>query len=74
MTRPPPTNRFASAPLRFHVQSGRVRLAASAWGDPAHPVVVLVHGYPDNSDVWHGVAHALAARFHVIAYDVRGAG
>jgi pimeloyl-ACP methyl ester carboxylesterase len=51
-----------------------VRLAATAWGDPAHPVVVLVHGYPDNSHVWHGVAQALAGRFRVVAYDVRGAG
>lgn len=59
---------------RFHVQSGTVRLAATAWGDPARPVVVLVHGYPDNSYVWQGVAQALADRFHVIAYDVRGAG
>ena len=59
---------------QFHVQSGTVRLAATAWGDPAKPVVVLVHGYPDNSHVWHGVAEALADRFHVIAYDVRGAG
>jgi len=77
MTLPPPDRSASSlpgAPLRFHIQSGRVRLTASAWGDPAHPVVVLVHGYPDNSEVWHGVAQALAARFHVIAYDVRGAG
>lgn len=62
------------APRSFTVQSGAVRLAATAWGDPSHPVVVLVHGYPDNSHVWHGVARALAERFHVVAYDVRGAG
>ncbi|UBM12273.1 alpha/beta fold hydrolase [Cupriavidus metallidurans] len=65
---PPP------APTHFAVQSGPVRLAATAWGDPGHPVVVLVHGYPDNSHVWHGVAQALAGRFRVVAYDVRGAG
>ena len=47
---------------RFHVQSGTVRLAATAWGDPARPVVVLVHGYPDNSHVWQGVAEAPAPR------------
>jgi len=62
------------APTHFAVQSGPVRLAATAWGDPAQPVVVLVHGYPDNSHVWHGVAQALAGRFRVVAYDVRGAG
>lgn len=77
MNLPPPfsaSSPAARAPLHFSIQSGRVRLAATAWGDPAQPVVVLVHGYPDNSEVWHGVAQALAGRFHVIAYDVRGAG
>lgn len=33
-----------------------------------------MHGYPDNSDVWRGVVERLADRFHVVAYDVRGAG
>lgn len=68
-----PTASTAS-PLHFHINAGSVRLAAKAWGDPSRPVVVLVHGYPDNSHVWHGVARQLAERFHVIAYDVRGAG
>jgi len=36
--------------------------------------VVLVHGYPDNSSVWDRVAESLAARFHVVTYDVRGHG
>ncbi len=64
----------AVSPIHFAVHAGPVRLAATAWGDPAHPVIVLVHGYPDNSHVWDGVAQALADRFHVVAYDVRGAG
>jgi len=37
--------------------------------------VVLVHGFPDTSAVWAPVAQLLAASgFHVVAYDVRGAG
>ena len=40
----------------------------------AAPTVVLVHGYPDTHAVWDGVADALSDRFHVVAYDVRGAG
>lgn len=56
------------------VQSGSVSLAAKTWGDPAHPTVVLVHGYPDNSEVWHEMAPLLARDYYVIAYDVRGAG
>jgi pimeloyl-ACP methyl ester carboxylesterase len=36
--------------------------------------VVLLHGYPDTKEMWLGVIDTLADRFHVIAYDVRGAG
>lgn len=43
-------------------------------GDPARPTVLLVHGYPDNMAVWDGVAERLRDRFHVVRYDVRGAG
>ena len=56
------------------VQSGNVTLAVKTWGDPVRPTVVLVHGYPDNSEVWHEVAPLLARDYYVIAYDVRGAG
>ena len=41
---------------------------------PAHPTLVLVHGYPDTKSVWEPVMQRLATRFHVVAYDVRGAG
>jgi pimeloyl-ACP methyl ester carboxylesterase len=43
-------------------------------GDRANPTIVAVHGYPDNHTVWDGVAVRLADRFHVVTYDVRGAG
>jgi NAD(P)-dependent dehydrogenase (short-subunit alcohol dehydrogenase family)/pimeloyl-ACP methyl ester carboxylesterase len=56
------------------VQSGEVTLAVKTWGDPARPTIVLVHGYPDNSEVWHEMAPMLARDYYVIAYDVRGAG
>lgn len=36
--------------------------------------VVLVHGFPDTSEVWGAVAGRLGARFRVIRYDVRGSG
>lgn len=49
-------------------------LAVRSWGEPGKPVVLCVHGYPDNSSKWEGVAHMLAEDFHVVAYDVRGAG
>ncbi len=53
---------------------GDITLAVKTWGDPARPAVVLVHGYPDDSSVWHRVAPLLARHYYVIAYDVRGAG
>jgi len=41
---------------------------------PDAPVVVCVHGYPDNQEVWGPVATRLARRFRVVTYDVRGCG
>jgi len=51
-----------------------VRLAVHESGDRSAPTVLCVHGYPDNSAVWDGVAAELAGRYHVVRYDVRGAG
>ncbi|MCC2656899.1 MAG: family oxidoreductase [Panacagrimonas sp.] len=58
------------------VQSGDLSLAVYTWGTPApgKPNVVLVHGYPDAASVWEKTAQILSDRYHVIAYDVRGAG
>ncbi len=58
----------------LRVRSGDVELGVRTWGDRAAPSIVLVHGFPDNSAVWEPIAERLAARFHVVAYDVRGAG
>lgn len=58
-----------------HVRSADgVRLAVHETGNPDGPVLVAVHGYPDNHLVWEGVATALDADFRVVRYDVRGAG
>lgn len=51
-----------------------VQLAASSFGDPADPTIICVHGYPDNRTVWNAVASRLSEKFHVVTYDVRGAG
>jgi pimeloyl-ACP methyl ester carboxylesterase len=51
-----------------------VSLAVASAGDPGRPTVVLIHGYPDTKEVWDLVMERLAPRFHVVAYDVRGAG
>ncbi|GAA2148701.1 SDR family oxidoreductase [Kitasatospora kazusensis] len=59
---------------RRTVHSGGLPLAVFEQGDPAHPTVLLVHGYPDTHVVWDDVAADLAADHHVVRYDVRGAG
>jgi len=56
------------------VWSDGLRLLVKEQGEAGRPTVLLVHGYPDNSTVWDGVADLLAERFHVARYDVRGAG
>jgi NAD(P)-dependent dehydrogenase (short-subunit alcohol dehydrogenase family)/pimeloyl-ACP methyl ester carboxylesterase len=61
------------------VKSDNIDLAVYTWGEPPaagqhKPTVVLVHGYPDAASVWRHTAEQLAAKFYVVAYDVRGAG
>jgi len=56
------------------VSSDGVELAVVQSGDRARPAVVLIHGYPDTKELWSGAIDRLGGRFHVIAYDVRGAG
>ncbi|WP_329056714.1 SDR family oxidoreductase [Amycolatopsis sp. NBC_01488] len=54
--------------------SDGVRLSVHIDGREDGPTVVLVHGYPDNSSMWAGVAAELAPDHRVVTYDVRGAG
>jgi pimeloyl-ACP methyl ester carboxylesterase len=56
------------------ILSGDVRLAVREYGDPAAPTLIAVHGYPDNQAMWEPVARLLRDDFHVVTYDVRGAG
>ncbi len=51
-----------------------VRLHTSCHGESHRPALVLVHGYPDNAQVWTPLIAELLSDFYIIAYDVRGAG
>ena len=44
------------------------------WGDHAAPAILLLHGDMRTSRSWDAVARHLAARFRVIAPDMRGHG
>jgi pimeloyl-ACP methyl ester carboxylesterase len=60
-----------------HVQSADVSLAVREHSPagPGRPTVVLVHGYPDQQDTWNTlVARLPLDAWHVVTYDVRGAG
>lgn len=50
------------------------QLNAISWGDPNKEALVLVHGYPDNQEVWEPIIAELIEDFYIISYDVRGAG
>ena len=50
------------------------QLAVYETGRADGPVIVSVHGYPDDHSVWDTVAAELAGEFRVVTYDVRGAG
>lgn len=50
------------------------KLCTKTWGNPSHPAMVLVHGYPDNQEVWEPIIEHLQSDFYIVTYDVRGAG
>ncbi len=50
---------------RFHVRTA---------GDPAAPLVLFLHGFPEYSGAWDGMLRRLSDRFHCVAPDQRGYG
>ncbi|TXJ10539.1 MAG: alpha/beta fold hydrolase [Acinetobacter sp.] len=50
------------------------KLYVRTWGNEQLPAMVLVHGYPDNQEVWEKMIPSLIQHFYVVTYDVRGAG
>lgn len=43
-------------------------------GDPDNPAILFLHGFPDCHDLWLPHMRALSNDFHVISFDMRGAG
>ncbi|MFD6107038.1 alpha/beta fold hydrolase [Nocardia salmonicida] len=74
-TEPGPAGSSSAQVLnRFVDASDGVRLVAREQGNPDAPTVLCVHGFPDDHQVWAGVASELASTLHVVTYDVRGSG
>ena len=67
----------ASSAVPSFVRSGDVSLAVREHSPrgKGRPTVVLVHGYPDDQTTWDTlVAELPLDDWHVVTYDVRGAG
>lgn len=56
----------------FSVDVDGVTIAGTMGG--SGPPLLLLHGYPQTHAMWHAVAPTLAARFTVVASDLRGYG
>ncbi len=56
--------------LEVETSGARIHVAAGGSGPP----LLLLHGHPQTHATWHKIAPALAARFTVVAPDLRGYG
>ncbi len=65
----------AAAPDTFTARTrDGLTLAGQGWGNPAHPEILLIHGLGQSRLSWELQVAALADRFRVVAYDLRGHG
>jgi pimeloyl-ACP methyl ester carboxylesterase len=49
-----------------------IDLFVRSLGDPAAPLVLFLHGFPEFSGAWDDVLPAFAPDFHAVAPDQRG--
>lgn len=63
-----------SGETRYVLNGAYYRMAHTAWGDPAAPTVVCVHGLTRTGRDFDALALALARRFHVVCPDLPGRG
>ena len=56
------------------IEGAGLSLFVTEAGDAGRPTILLVHGFPDTSAVWDPVVERLTETFHVVTYDIRGAG
>jgi pimeloyl-ACP methyl ester carboxylesterase len=58
----------------IEIELPHLRLAARAFGDPALPKLLALHGWLDNAASFDRLAPLLCAHFHVVALDLPGHG
>ncbi|MGE0226226.1 MAG: alpha/beta fold hydrolase [Acetobacteraceae bacterium] len=69
-----PTSEPRTGSARYLLAGAFYRMAYVAWGDPAAPVVVCVHGLTRSGRDFDDLARVLSDRFHVICPDLPGRG
>lgn len=57
-----------------YLQADEVNIFYREVGDPSHPVLLLLHGFPTSSHQFRHLIPLLADRFHLIAPDLPGFG
>jgi pimeloyl-ACP methyl ester carboxylesterase len=60
-------SRFVDLPAGFHVHY-------QDYGDPALPLLVLLHGFGDSYTSWEGWVGSLKGKYHLISLDFPGHG
>lgn len=63
-----------SAAREIEIELPYLRLAARAFGDPALPKLLALHGWLDNAASFDRLAPLLCGHFHIIALDLPGHG
>lgn len=63
-----------TAARELSLQLPHLRLAARAWGDPALPRLLALHGWLDNAASFDRIAPLLCEHFHIVAIDLPGHG
>jgi haloacetate dehalogenase len=63
--------KYLDFPIGTHKVNG-VDISFRCFG--SGPLIVLLHGYPQNNLIWHKIAPLLAQDFSVLAPDLRGYG
>ena len=58
----------------IEIELPHLRLAARAFGDPALPKLLAVHGWLDNAASFDRLAPLLCGHFHIVALDLPGHG
>lgn len=58
----------------MRLRAGDVTLRVRSGGTPGRPPLLLVHGFPQTSAMWHRVAQHLAPHFELVLPDLRGYG